>query len=62
LNWFKRSAALSFAFMVVEVDNKLSLRVSGGSAGCDFFKKNHQSLFASRLTFLTQQEMPREVV
>jgi hypothetical protein len=25
--------------MVVEVDNKFSVRVFGGSAGCDYFKK-----------------------
>jgi hypothetical protein len=44
---FKKTAILSFAFMAIEVDTKISVQVFGGSDGC-YFLKNHSSLFASK--------------
>jgi hypothetical protein len=39
LNLLKKFATLSFSFMVVEFDSKVSPEAFGRSAGCDFFKK-----------------------
>jgi hypothetical protein len=36
----KKSAILSFAFLAIEDDGKISLEVFGGSAGHDFLKKH----------------------
>jgi hypothetical protein len=35
----KKLAVLSFAFVTIEIDHKISLEVFGGSGGHDFFKR-----------------------
>jgi hypothetical protein len=39
LNWFKKSAILSFAFNAIEVDGNISFEVFCGFASHDAFKK-----------------------
>jgi hypothetical protein len=35
----KKSAVLSFAFVAIEIDGKISQEVCSGTSGCYFFKK-----------------------
>jgi hypothetical protein len=54
LNWLEESAALSFAFMAVEVGGRISVLVFCGSAVLPASEFSHNSIYAEEVVWLGQ--------